>query len=369
MESLKFKRSTILIAEWVSLAVSIFMLFWIYNPTTEILGSQYMADKWGRDIQMSWLHQAVGLMIVFFTIFVVVVIIWDLYVTFESSEDVDETAPFRRITQKVGDGDEHRQTHYNRTRYTNDEPEKTEEETETNNEDMKKKFTLKRAIWTVVLIIVVIYGIKLVGKTYKQSKFVYNTSKIYHNNYQQKVEEKQGYYDKLWKTFYEKKRIANLNKDVFRDITIIIMENRRDGENVTWKWMQENQHIPYGEYTKFYSELSAFIHSQREGYFAIEKQCQQIARGHNTLVDTFPNNLYNRFLKQERIVFEYGMLSDNTLTVFETGTENVSMDEGNTEVEQYESGRKPSTGTPPVNQNEMTDAAMLKLIKDQKVSQ
>ncbi len=101
------------------------------------------------------------------------------------------------------------------------------------------------------------------------------------------------------------------------------MENRRDGQNVSWKWLHENQQIPYEEFTMFYKDLSVFIAEQRKEYFDIEKTCQQIANQNNTLLDTFPNNIYNRYLHQEKIVFEYGFLSDSTNNVFKSKVENL----------------------------------------------
>lgn len=152
---------------------------------------------------------------------------------------------------------------------------------------------------------------------------MYNSSKKYHNTYTQKIQEKIGFYDKLWKTYLQKDKITNVNKETFLLVTQIIMENRRDGEKVTWKWVQENQQIPYDEFTKFYADLSDFITSQREGYFNIEKECQTIANRNNTMLDTFPNNVYNKIIKLERINFQYGFLSDSTINVFESKKENV----------------------------------------------
>lgn len=40
------------------------------------------------------------------------------------------------------------------------------------------------------------------------------------------------------------------------------------------------------------------------------------------MIDTFPNNIYNRFLGCERIEFSYGLLSDSTNNVFKSGIEN-----------------------------------------------
>jgi hypothetical protein len=152
---------------------------------------------------------------------------------------------------------------------------------------------------------------------------MYNTSKLLHNAYTQKVEEKAGFYDKLWKTYLQKEKITNVNKETFILVTKIIMENRSDGQNVTWKWLQENQQIPYSEFTKFYADLSDFITTQREGYFNIEKECQLIANRNNTLLDTFPNNIYNKVIGCQRIKFEYGLLSDSTNNVMKSKVENL----------------------------------------------
>jgi hypothetical protein len=152
---------------------------------------------------------------------------------------------------------------------------------------------------------------------------LYNTSISYRTAYDQKVQEKEGFADKMWSTYLQKEKITGISKDVFIEVTKIIMENRKDGANLTWKWLQENQQIPYGEFTKFYSDLSLFVATQREGYFEIEKQCQEISRANNAMLETFPNNLYNKILKIKRIDFKYGFLSEKTATTFKTGVEKV----------------------------------------------
>ena len=115
-----------------------------------------------------------------------------------------------------------------------------------------------------------------------------------------------------------------MDKETFIEVTKLIMENRKDGQNLTWKWLQENQQIPYDQFTQFYADLSDFVASQREGYFGIEKQCQIIANQNNTLLDTFPNNLYNKMLKIEKIKFEYGVLTDRTREAFRTKAEKLN---------------------------------------------
>lgn len=55
------------------------------------------------------------------------------------------------------------------------------------------------------------------------------------------------FFDKLWKVYLQKYEICELNKNTFLEVTNMIMEGRHDGEQVTWKWLQENQNIPYSE--------------------------------------------------------------------------------------------------------------------------
>lgn len=152
---------------------------------------------------------------------------------------------------------------------------------------------------------------------------IYNSNIEYVNQYEQKSQERKGYYDKLWKTYVQKSQIAELNKDVFIEVTKSIMEGRGDGSQLAWKWVQENQQIPYSEFTKFYSDMSTFISSQREGYFNLEKECMEIAKKNNIMLLTFPNNIYNKFLGCEKIKFNYGFTSSKTKTTFETGEENL----------------------------------------------
>lgn len=151
---------------------------------------------------------------------------------------------------------------------------------------------------------------------FKGSTKMYNTSKICQNLYAKKVQEKAGFYEMLWQTYLQKEKITNVNKEAFMQATQLIMENRRDGQSVTWKWLQENQPIDYNTFSQFYADLSAFIADKREGYFNIEKECQALAAQNNMLLDTFPNNFYNKILNCERIQFEYGYLSDSTKQMF-----------------------------------------------------
>lgn len=174
----------------------------------------------------------------------------------------------------------------------------------------------KFSIWKVASLAVVILLIVQLGKFYSGSKVMYNKSVIYHNDYTQTVQEKQGFYENLYNSYNEQKMISGLGKDGFIELSKIIMENRKDGNKVAWKWVQETQQIPFSEFTQFYTNLSEFIATKRDDYLEIEKRCQKIANQNNTLLDTFPNIIYNKVINCKRIEFEYGFAGEKQTEIF-----------------------------------------------------
>lgn len=171
----------------------------------------------------------------------------------------------------------------------------------------------------IISLLLLVFGVN----SYKQSKFLYNTNIEYINYNTQLNQEKETYYDNMWKTYQLKENIVVDNKETFIEITKLIMDGRRDGASTTWKWVQENQPIPYSEFTKFYEDISQFIQSQRQGLLNIEKLAQENSRANNTLLETFPNVLYSKVLGLEKINYSPGFTSTKTKTVFKTGIEDL----------------------------------------------
>lgn len=297
---MKMKKSHVRFLAFVMLVILIFLVCWLSNENTKIWGDvmkKSYSDAIVVDFQ--WFHISLTILTIISTVALSLVLLVEIF-----NWDDEDDCPLKYFYDDYS-------YHSNNN----------SENKVITSQDVTKY--LKKIIKWIVIILLIIFCGKFVNNIYKDNKFLYNTSKKYQNAYVQKVQEKQGFYDKLWKTYLQKDKITNVNKETFIQVTKIIMENRQDGKNVTWKWLQENQNIPYGEFTKFYADLSVFITSQREDYFNIEKECQAIANKNNTLLDTFPNNFYNRFLKLEKIKFEYGFLSDSTVNVFRSRRENI----------------------------------------------
>ena len=185
----------------------------------------------------------------------------------------------------------------------------------------KWSLSFKSKSW-IFWVIIAFIGYLVYGQSGKVIE-VYNTSVVYNKAYDKAVQARIGFYDNLWKTYLQKEKITNLNRETFLEVTKTIMENRKDGSSIAWKWVQENQQIPYDEFTSFYKDLSNFIETKRDDYYKLEMQTQDIVNAHNMLIDTFPNNLYNKILGRKPLVFNYGLLSDSTKAVFKSGVENI----------------------------------------------
>lgn len=175
---------------------------------------------------------------------------------------------------------------------------------------------LKTKLIVLISIIVLVASCNSLRGVYDSSVSLYNTTASLKLQYQQKQQELIAFFDAKYLAFTKKDSIAGFNKDVFITVTTIIMSNRKDGENLAWKWVHENQQIPYEEFTSFYHDLSDFVDEQYGGLFDIEKQKQLIVNQHNRILILFPNNIINHYLKIQPLVYSFSYLSDSSRKLF-----------------------------------------------------
>lgn len=145
---------------------------------------------------------------------------------------------------------------------------------------------------------------------------LYNNTKKLELSLNKMSQKQVSNYDGYYLAFIAKTNNASINQETFLQVTSIIMENRRDGENVAWSWSQENQQIPYEEFSVFYKELSSFITERYKDNMLLEEAKQSIVEQHNTLLLTFPNTFYNSFLSIKPLVYEVGYISAETKLMF-----------------------------------------------------
>lgn len=175
---------------------------------------------------------------------------------------------------------------------------------------------IKYAIILVVLVLIYSTISSLVTKVYLEGKILYNTTVDLKLQETAKTQELVSTYDAEYLSFVEQYKLTNVNKDAFIQVTNIVMSNRKDGKNVAWKWMQENQPIPYEQFTSFYAQLIQFTQERFNILLSIEKSRQNIVLQHNKLITTFPNTIYNRYLKIKPLEYKFGYVSDSTKKLF-----------------------------------------------------
>jgi len=178
--------------------------------------------------------------------------------------------------------------------------------------DFKLPISIK--IFIALICVGIIYSI--INSLVTNVATVYNQSVNYTLEYDKLVETQITTYDNYYLAFKEKSNIANINKETFLTVTSIIMQARTDGQNLSWKWVHENQNIPYEEFTAFYKELSSFTSQRFAENNLIELKKQEVVKQHNLLLTTFPTIIYNHFLKLPLLEYKKGFVSEETRKLF-----------------------------------------------------
>lgn len=149
----------------------------------------------------------------------------------------------------------------------------------------------------------------------------YNSNQKIENLFEQKLDERKAFYQKMYVTIQQQTSIAVKNDDSFKKVVDLQMSGQKDGEGVTWKWIQQsNPTATYTEVQKMYSDLSRGIEANRSEFFEQEKQLQDIARQQKDLIKKFPNNIIAGIFNINEVKYN-PIVSNMTISVFETGIE------------------------------------------------
>lgn len=175
---------------------------------------------------------------------------------------------------------------------------------------------MPKQIKIIIGLIILLFIYSFVKMLYNTTTSFYNTEKSYQLEYKQVEQDQLTTFDNNYLIFKEKSNIAELNKETFITVTEIIMLNRKDGQNIAWKWVHENQQFDYNEFTKFYSDLSNFTSERYKENNSIERRKQEMAKQHNFLIQTFPGVIYNQFFKFNQLEYKEGFVTDETKALF-----------------------------------------------------
>ena len=181
---------------------------------------------------------------------------------------------------------------------------------------MKTLFNLPIQIKILIAVIIALFIYSGVSHLYTSTTSFYNSAKSYQLENVQLEQDQLTTFDNNFLIFEEKYNITDVNKETFINVTQIIMSNRKDGQNLAWKWNQENQQIPYNEFVKFYENLSNFTAERYKENNSIERKKQENVKQYNLMISTFPGVIYNYFLKFEPLVYKEGFVTQETKTLF-----------------------------------------------------
>lgn len=177
----------------------------------------------------------------------------------------------------------------------------------------------KRTVKRLAIVLLVIIGCYTGTKELTQT---HNKEVTIVNKFNKQTSERNTLFDMMYKTITQKTEIAFMNDSSFRKNITIIMDNRKDGEQIMWKWLQEiNPNANYQEVSALYKDLSGYIALQRDRLFQIEKSMQNLKLEHDNLRRLFPTNISMYLLSREELEYK-PFLNEYTLKSIKEGQEN-----------------------------------------------
>lgn len=140
--------------------------------------------------------------------------------------------------------------------------------------------------------------------------------------FEAKKDSRTAFYDKLYKIISQTSQIVVKNDQSFKENVKVIMDGRKDSEQVFMKWITEtNPNANFSEVSSMYKELARTIEAQREGFFVEETVLMDIVRQYKVHTTTFPNSFYNIFYGAKPLDYT-PIQSSLTQEVMRTGIDN-----------------------------------------------
>jgi hypothetical protein len=174
------------------------------------------------------------------------------------------------------------------------------------------------------MILLSLIGLVIVGGIIALTAFIGFSNQESHlkNSFKREMSNRAAFYDKMYKIISQKSQIAIRNDSSFKDNIHMIMDARKDSEQIFMKWIQEsNPNANFSEVSALYKDLSRAVEAEREGFFVQEKTLADIVNQHDNLISTYPGAFYNIFFNRESITYK-PISSDRTDDVMKTGKDN-----------------------------------------------
>ena len=172
---------------------------------------------------------------------------------------------------------------------------------------MKAKYIL-----IAILSFLIVTSASVVGKGIS----LYNQELVLRKQITAKQLDNTSQFDNMWKKIKQSTNVTDKYKDGLKEVLAVYTDGRSEGsENMLMKWGAEA--VPNFD-SSIYKQLNNIIVASRDDFTMKQKELIDLKREHDTLISTFPNNLYYRVLGVTPIDVKV-VTSTKTEQTFETG--------------------------------------------------
>ena len=156
---------------------------------------------------------------------------------------------------------------------------------------MNKGFYVGIGILTVALV--------LGGSIISTGISLYNQEIALKNQIEAKQTENKANFDNMWKKIKQTTNVSDEYKTGLVEVVKAYTEGRKDtSENMLMKWGAEA--VPNFD-SSIYKQLMNIIVASRDDFTLNQKELLDLNREHDTLIDTFPNNVFYRVMGVQKI--------------------------------------------------------------------
>lgn len=121
---------------------------------------------------------------------------------------------------------------------------------------------------------------------------VFNEQKDIRNSYSQKLQEKEVIMKEFTSCLTNSLNISDKNANYFKENVQYIMDNRKDGMGLMWKWVKEiNPNANYEEVSKLFDNMQKMYVEKRDVIIKVNGEIFTLEKRDKNLIAKFPSSL------------------------------------------------------------------------------
>lgn len=145
---------------------------------------------------------------------------------------------------------------------------------------------------------------------------LYNQEVQLRNQIEAKQTENRSNFDNMWKKIKQATNVSDKYKDGLQEVMLAYTTGRQDkSDKMLMKWGAEA--VPNFD-SSLYKQLMNIVVSSRDDFTMNQKELIDLNRTHDTLLSTFPNNMFFSMLGIKKINIQV-VTSTKTEETFKTG--------------------------------------------------